>query len=84
MLGGVDWTVNVAGDFILNLLGGLVRDLIPRSWIDKGLDIMTWLVAVPDYTARVTTPGRRPAATASPASTPCAACTRGWAWRSRR
>ena len=57
VLGGVDWTVTVAGDFILNLLGGLVRDLIPRSWIDKGLDIMTWLVAVPDYTARVTTPG---------------------------
>ena len=57
VLGGIDWTVNVAGDFILNLLGGLVRDLIPRSWIDKGLDIMTWLVAVPDYTARVTTPG---------------------------
>lgn len=57
VLGGVDWTVNVAGDFIMNLLGGIVEKLIPRSWIDKGLDIMTWLVAVPDYTARVTTPG---------------------------
>jgi len=57
VLGGVDWTVDVAGDFILNLLGGLVRDLIPRSWITKGLDIMSWLVAVPDYTARVSTPG---------------------------
>ena len=57
VLGGVDWTVDVAGDFILNLLGGLVRDLIPRCWIHKGLDIMTWLVAVPDYTARVSTPG---------------------------
>jgi hypothetical protein len=57
VLGGVDWTVNVAGDFILNLLGGLIKDLIPRSWIHKGLDIMGWLVAVPDYTGRVSTPG---------------------------
>jgi hypothetical protein len=57
VLGGVDWTVNVAGDFILNLLGGLIKDLIPRSWIHKGLDIMGWLVAVPDYTGQVSTPG---------------------------
>jgi hypothetical protein len=57
VLGGVDWTVNVAGDFILNLLGGLIKVLIPRSWIHKGLDIMGWLVAVPDYTGRVSTPG---------------------------
>lgn len=57
VLGGVDWTVNVAGDFVLNLLGGIVEKLIPRSWIDKGLDILSWLVAVPDYTGRVTTPG---------------------------
>jgi hypothetical protein len=57
VLGGVDWTVNVAGDFILNLLGGLIRDLIPRSWIRKGLDIMGWLVAVSDYSGRVSAPG---------------------------
>jgi len=37
VLGGVDWTVNVAGDFIMNLLGGLVKVLIPRSWIGEGL-----------------------------------------------
>ncbi len=57
VLGGVDWTVNVAGDFILNLIGGLVRDLIPRSWIEKGLEIMQWLVTVPNYGARITGPG---------------------------
>ena len=57
VLGGVDWTVNVAGDFILNLIGGLVRDLIPRSWIHKGLEIMQWLVTVPNYGARITGPG---------------------------
>ncbi|HEX8157212.1 MAG TPA: hypothetical protein VF526_07480, partial [Solirubrobacteraceae bacterium] len=57
VLGGVDWTVNVAGDFIMNLLGGLVRVLIPRSWIWEGLSIIAWLVAVPDYTAQVTSPG---------------------------
>jgi hypothetical protein len=57
VLGGVDWTVNVAGDFVLNLLGGIVEKLIPRSWIHKGLEIMSWLVAVSDYTARVTAPG---------------------------
>ena len=49
--------MNVAGDFVVNLLGGIVEKLIPRSWIHKGLDIMAWLVAVPDYTARVSTPG---------------------------
>ena len=57
VLGGVDWTVNVAGDFIMNLLGGLVKVLIPRSWIGEGLSIIAWLVAVPDYSAQITTPG---------------------------
>ena len=57
VLGGLDWTVEVAGDFILNLLGGLVSDLIPRSWIRQGVQIMGWLVAVPDYTGRVLSPG---------------------------
>jgi hypothetical protein len=57
LLGSVDWTVNVAGDFVLNLLGGLIRDLIPRSWIHEGLRIMGWLVAVPDYSSRVAAPG---------------------------
>jgi hypothetical protein len=57
VLGGVDWSVESAGQFIMNLLGGLVKVLIPRSWIREGLSIMAWLVAVPDYTAQITTPG---------------------------
>jgi hypothetical protein len=57
LLGGVDWTVNVAGDFVMNLLGGIVEKLIPRSWIHKGLEILSWLVAVPSYSGRVSSPG---------------------------
>ena len=45
VLGGVDWTVDVAGDFILNLFGGIVKKLIPRSWIQEGTSILAWLVA---------------------------------------
>ncbi len=57
VLGGVSWTVNLAGSFILNLIGGLVKLLIPRSWIHQGLQILGWVVAVPDYTGRIAGPG---------------------------
>jgi hypothetical protein len=57
VLGGVTWTVNVAASFIENLLGGLVKDLIPRSWLHKGLEIMQWLVAVPDFAGKIPAPG---------------------------
>ena len=57
VIGGVSWTVNLAGSFILNLIGGLVKLLIPRSWIHQGLQILEWVVAVPDYTGKVTAPG---------------------------
>jgi len=56
VLGGLDWTVNVAGDFVMNLFGGIVQKLIPRSWIDQGIPILSWIVAVPDYSARISTP----------------------------
>jgi hypothetical protein len=56
VIGGVSWTVNLAASFILNLVGGLVKDLIPRSWIHQGLQIMQWLVAVPDYAGKVAAP----------------------------
>ncbi len=59
VIGGVSWTVNLAGSFILNLIGGLVKLLIPRSWIHQGLQILQWVVAVPDYTGKVTAPGGR-------------------------
>ena len=31
--------------------------LIPHSWVHKGLQIMQWIVAVPDYAGKVTSPG---------------------------
>ena len=49
VLGGLSWTVGVAGKFILNTLGGLIRLLIPASWAKDGLQVMHWIVAVPDY-----------------------------------
>jgi hypothetical protein len=57
VLGGLSWTVGVAGKFILNTLGGLIRLLIPASWAKDGLQVMHWIVAVPDYAGTITTPG---------------------------
>jgi hypothetical protein len=57
LLGAFSWTVDLAGKFILTTLGALVRMLIPQSWVHKGLQIMQWLVAVPDYAGKVTNPG---------------------------
>jgi len=56
-LGALHWTVGVAGKFILNTLGGLIRLLIPTSWAKAGLDVMHWIVAVPNYAGTITTPG---------------------------
>ena len=56
VLGGLNWTVGVAGKFILNTLGGLIRLLIPASWAKDGLQVMHWIVAVPDYAGTITTP----------------------------
>ena len=56
IVGGVAWTVSLAAKFILDTVGALVSLLIPRSWIHAGMSIMHWLVAVPDYTGRITTP----------------------------
>lgn len=57
VLGGLSWTVGVAGKFILATLGGLIRLLIPRSWAREGVGIMHWIVAVPDYAGTITGPG---------------------------
>ena len=56
VLGGLSWTVGVAGKFILTTLGGLIRLLIPASWARDGLEVMHWIVAVPDYAGTVTSP----------------------------
>jgi hypothetical protein len=55
-LGGLEWTTDVAGKFIINTLAGLVDLLIPDSWAKQGLAIMQWVVAAPNYGARVTSP----------------------------
>jgi hypothetical protein len=56
VLGGLSWTVGVAGKFILATLGGLIRLLIPTSWARDGLQVMHWIVAVPNYAGTVTSP----------------------------
>ncbi|MGH2941641.1 MAG: hypothetical protein ACRDLN_02535, partial [Solirubrobacteraceae bacterium] len=56
LVGGFSWTTDVAGKFIVNTLGGLVDLLIPDSWADQGLSIMQWVVAVPNYAARLAGP----------------------------
>ena len=56
VLGGLKWTVGVAGKFILATLGGLIRLLIPASWARDGLEMMHWIVAVPNYAGTVTSP----------------------------
>jgi len=56
VVGGVEWTTDVAAKFIINTLGGLVDLLIPDSWARQATSIMRWVVAVPNYGAQVTTP----------------------------
>jgi hypothetical protein len=57
LINGVNWTSDVAGQFIVQTLGGLVDLLIPDSWARQATSIMQWVVAVPDYGARVQAPG---------------------------
>jgi hypothetical protein len=56
VLGAFSWTIGLASKFILVTIGALVHMLIPRSWAHAGLQIMRWIVAVPDYAGQVTTP----------------------------
>lgn len=57
LIGGVNWTSDVAGQFIVQTLGGLVDLLVPDSWAREASSIMRWVVAVPNYGAQVRTPG---------------------------
>ena len=59
MLGAFSWTIGLASKFILTTIGALVRMLIPRSWANEGVEIMEWIVAVPNYAGTVTTPTGR-------------------------
>ncbi len=57
LLGAFSWTFALAEKFVLTTLGALVRLLIPRSWVHDGVQIMGWIVAVPDYAGQIATPG---------------------------
>ena len=57
LLGAFSWTFGLAEKFLLTTLGALVRLLIPRSWVHDGVQIMGWIVAVPDYAGQIATPG---------------------------
>ncbi len=56
VLGAFSWTIGLASKFILTTVGALVRMLIPRSWATAGVQIMEWIVAVPNYAGTVTSP----------------------------
>src|SRR5947209_9663212 len=56
VLGAFSWTIGLASKFILTTIGALVRMLIPRSWAQEGVQIMEWIVAVPNYAGTITTP----------------------------
>ncbi len=57
LLGAFSWTFGLAEKFLLTTLGALVRLLIPRSWVHDGVQIMGWIVAVPDYAGQIASPG---------------------------
>jgi hypothetical protein len=57
VLGAFSWTIGLASKFVLTTLAALVKLLIPHSWINQGLQIMEWIVAVPNYAGKITGPG---------------------------
>jgi len=56
VLGAFSWTFGLATKFILVTLGAIVKLLIPRSWANQGVQIMQWIVDVPNYAGRITSP----------------------------
>jgi len=56
VLGAFSWTFQLAANFILTTIGAIVKLLIPRSWAREGVQIMQWIVAIPDYAGAITGP----------------------------
>src|SRR5450755_2738405 len=56
VLGAFSWTFQLAANFILTTIGAIVKLLIPRSWAKEGVQIMQWIVAIPDYAGTITNP----------------------------
>ena len=59
VLGAFSWTFGLASKFILVTLGALVKLLIPRSWANEGVQIMQWIVEVPNYAGNIAGPAGR-------------------------
>jgi hypothetical protein len=57
VLGAFSWTISLASKFVLTTIAALVKLLIPHAWVGKGLQIVEWIVAIPDYAGKITTPG---------------------------
>jgi hypothetical protein len=56
VLGAISWTFGLASKFFLVTLGALVKLLIPRSWAQQGVQLMDWIVQVPNYAGKIATP----------------------------
>src|SRR5690349_714177 len=56
VLGAISWTFGLASQFFLVTLGALVKLLIPRSWAQQGVQLMDWIVQVPNYAGKIATP----------------------------
>jgi hypothetical protein len=56
VFGAFSWTVGLASKFVLTTLAALVKLLIPHSWAHKGVQIVQWVVAIPNYAGKVSTP----------------------------
>lgn len=56
VLGAFSWTFKLAENFLLTTIGAVVKLLIPRSWAREGVQIMRWIVQVPDYAGTITSP----------------------------
>jgi hypothetical protein len=57
LFGAFSWTLGLATKFFMVTIGALVRMLIPRSWAQDGLQIMDWIVQVPNYAGTISSPG---------------------------
>jgi hypothetical protein len=76
VLGAFSWTFTLATNFILTTIGAIVKLLIPPSWAKEGVEIMRWIVAIPDYAGTITSPTGQHV-TGSLGSTRCATCSPG-------
>lgn len=51
VIGGLQWGVEQAAGFVTNLLAGIADALIPDWLADEALNVVAWIVAIPNYAA---------------------------------